>query len=77
MLPLQLISGIYFPASQLPDWLQHVAYAFPLVHLVNALQYAWLPGGAQIAWGDLGVMACGRSRRPCSRRARFQWLPKT
>ena len=57
MLPLQLISGIYFPASQLPDWLHTVASLFPLVHLTNALQHAFLPGGATIAWADLGVMA--------------------
>ena len=43
LLPLQMISGIYFPMSQLPDWLQHVANAFPLAHLTSALQHAWLP----------------------------------
>ena len=44
----------------LPDvaaagWLQRVADAFPLAHLTNALQHAWLPSGGEIAWGDLGV----------------------
>ena len=35
MLPLQLISGIYFPAVPLPGWLQHIADAFPLAHLTT------------------------------------------
>jgi ABC-2 type transport system permease protein len=57
LLPLQMVSGIYFPMSQLPDWLAHVANVFPLAHLTTALQHAWLPSGAEIAWGDLAVMA--------------------
>jgi ABC-2 type transport system permease protein len=76
LLPLQMISGIYFPMSQLPDWLQHVANAFPLAHLTNALQHAWLPTGAQIAWGDLGVMALWAAGAAFVAARRFQWLPR-
>ena len=76
MLPLQMISGIYFPMSQLPDWLQHVANAFPLAHLTNALQHAWLPSGAQIAWGDLGIMALWAVGAAFVAARRFQWLPR-
>jgi lipooligosaccharide transport system permease protein len=32
MIPLFLFSGTFFPVSQLPGWLQPVAYAFPLYH---------------------------------------------
>jgi ABC-2 type transport system permease protein len=76
LLPLQMISGIYFPISQLPDWLQHVANAFPLAHLTNALQHAWLPTGAQIAWGDLGVMALWAAGAAFVAARRFKWLPR-
>jgi ABC-2 type transport system permease protein len=76
MLPLQLISGIYFPASQLPGWLQGIAEAFPLVHLTNALQHAWLPSGGQIAWGDLGVLALWAVLAGWAAARTFRWLPK-
>jgi ABC-2 type transport system permease protein len=75
MLPLQMISGIYFPASQLPAWLQHVANAFPLVHLTDALQHAWLPSGATVAWGDIGIMALWGAAAAFVAARRFKWLP--
>jgi ABC-2 type transport system permease protein len=75
LLPLQMISGIYFPMSQLPDWLQHVANAFPLAHLTSALQHAWLPTGAQIGWGDLGILALWGVAMAALAAKRFHWLP--
>jgi ABC-2 type transport system permease protein len=75
MLPLQMISGIYFPASQLPAWLQHVADAFPLAHLTDALQHAWLPTGATVAWGDIGIMALWGAAAAFVAARRFKWLP--
>ena len=77
MLPLQMISGIYFASSALPGWLQHVADAFPLAHLTDALQHAWLPTGATIAWGDLGVMALWAAGAAYLAARRFRWLPHT
>jgi ABC-2 type transport system permease protein len=77
MLPLQMISGVYFPASALPDWLQSIANAFPLVHLTDALQHAWLPSGGEIAWGDLGIMLLWGVAAGWIAARRFQWLPKT
>jgi ABC-2 type transport system permease protein len=74
-LPLQLLSGLYFPMSQLPDWLQHVANAFPLAHLTDALQHAWLPTGATVAWGDLGIMALWGLATAFVAARRFKWLP--
>ena len=75
LLPLQLLSGLYFPMSQLPDWLQHVANAFPLAHLTDALQHAWLPTGATIAWGDIGIMALWALGAAFVAARRFKWLP--
>lgn len=76
MLPLQLISGIYFPASQLPDWLHTIAQLFPLVHLTDALQHAFLPGGAEVAWGDLGVLALWGVGAALVAARTFSWLPR-
>jgi ABC-2 type transport system permease protein len=75
LLPLQMISGLYFPMSQLPAWLQHVADAFPLAHLTDALQHAWLPSGATIAWGDLGIMALWALGAAFVAARKFKWLP--
>jgi len=75
MLPLQLLSGLYFPMSQLPAWLQHVADAFPLAHLTDALQHAWLPSGATVGWGDLGIMAMWAVAAALVAARRFKWLP--
>jgi ABC-2 type transport system permease protein len=75
LLPLQLLSGLYFPMSQLPAWLQHVADAFPLAHLTDALQHAWLPSGATVAWDDLGIMALWAVAAAFVAARRFQWLP--
>jgi ABC-2 type transport system permease protein len=76
LLPLQMISGVYFPASQLPDWLHTVANVFPLIHLTNALQHAFLPTGAQVAWGDLGIMALWAVGAAAVAARTFRWLPK-
>jgi ABC-2 type transport system permease protein len=75
LLPLQLLSGLYFPMSQLPDWLQHVANAFPLAHLTDALQHSWLQTGATVAWGDLGIMALWAVAAAIVAARRFKWLP--
>jgi ABC-2 type transport system permease protein len=75
MLPLQMISGVYFPTSALPIWLQHIGDAFPLAHLTDALQHAWLPSGGTFAWGDLGIMALWGVATAFVAARRFKWLP--
>jgi lipooligosaccharide transport system permease protein len=73
MIPLFLFSGIFFPVTQLPGWLQPIAYATPLWHGVAlcrslSLGVATL-GGALIHLGYLagltaiGVAAGNRSYR--------------
>ena len=42
--PLFLFSGTFFPISQLPDFLQKVAYATPLFHGVELVRKVALPG---------------------------------
>jgi ABC-2 type transport system permease protein len=52
MLPvmgLVVISGIYFPISKLPEWLQTVAQVFPVYWLGLGLRSALLPAGAVAA----------------------------
>jgi len=42
-LVLQFISGVYLPFSQLPEWLQNVANAFPLKWMAQGMRAVFLP----------------------------------
>jgi ABC-2 type transport system permease protein len=44
-LVLQFISGVYLSFSQLPDWLQSIASAFPLKWMAQGMRAAFLPTG--------------------------------
>lgn len=44
IVPLFLFSGTFFPISQLPDWLEPVAYATPLFHGVELVRKIAVPG---------------------------------
>jgi lipooligosaccharide transport system permease protein len=44
IVPLFLFSGTFFPISQLPDWLEPVAYFTPLFHCVELVRKIALPG---------------------------------
>lgn len=44
IVPLFLFSGTFFPISQLPDWLEPVAYLTPLFHGVELVRKIALPG---------------------------------
>jgi ABC-2 type transport system permease protein len=74
LLPLQLISGVYFPTAGLPDWLHTVAAIFPLVHVTEAFQHAMI-APAEIPWGDLGVMALWAVGAAAVAVRTFRWLP--
>jgi lipooligosaccharide transport system permease protein len=51
IIPMFLFSGTFFPISQLPAWLQAVAYATPLYHGVALCRDLTL---GQVSWADLG-----------------------
>jgi ABC-2 type transport system permease protein len=55
VLPLTFISGVWGEFGGLPPWLHHIAQAFPIEHLANALQVAYDPRttGAGISGADL------------------------
>jgi ABC-2 type transport system permease protein len=55
VLPLTFISGVWGEFGGLPPWLHHIAQAFPIQHLANALQVAFDPrtAGPGISGGDL------------------------
>ena len=59
ILPLSFISGIWYPMTDAPTWLQDVAKVFPIQRLADALQTAFDPvnHSAAFAGGDLLVLA--------------------
>jgi lipooligosaccharide transport system permease protein len=74
LIPLFLFSGTFFPVTQLPGWLQPVAYATPLFHgvaLCRALtlgQAHWWPAVGDALYLSAfvvvgGVLALGRYER--------------
>ena len=58
-LPLSFISGIFFPLEGAPDWVIHVAHAFPLFHIVNAFDACFAPQTPGGGWSphDLAAIA--------------------
>jgi ABC-2 type transport system permease protein len=76
ILPLALVSGIFFPVGAGPDWLAAAAGAFPLRPFVAAFSAQWNPLveaafpltdlALLVAWGAVGTAVAGR---------RFRWEP--
>ena len=54
IIPMFLFSGTFFPISQLPEWLQALAYATPLYHGVALCRDLTL---GLVSWADLGHAA--------------------
>ncbi len=73
IIPLFLFSGTFFPVSQLPGWLQPLAYATPLEHGVSlcrglvlgsvTTRTAVLDSAYLVAVTALGVVLAGRAFR--------------
>jgi ABC-2 type transport system permease protein len=58
-LPLSFVSGIFYPLAGAPDWVVHLAHAFPLFHIVNAFDACFVPQTAGGGWSanDLSAIA--------------------
>jgi ABC-2 type transport system permease protein len=73
-LPISFISGVWFPITDAPSWVTHVARIFPLSHLVDAFSACFVPGGsvhggdlASLAlWGAAGMLVAVRRLRASS-----------
>ena len=73
-LPISFISGIWFPLTDAPSWLLHLASFFPLSHLVNAFTACFVPGGSVdladlrslVIWGAIGMFVAVRRLRAAS-----------
>ena len=73
-LPISFISGVWFPLTDAPSWLIHLADFFPLSHLVNAFSACFVPGGSVagkdllslVIWGAIGMFVAVRRLRAAS-----------
>jgi ABC-2 type transport system permease protein len=74
---LYAISGVYFPESLMPGWVQGIAQVFPVRPLALAVQNAYAPTSGHpgqialqflelAAWGVGGILIAAR---------RFSWVP--
>jgi ABC-2 type transport system permease protein len=51
---LLVVSGVYYPVSVLPDWMQWLSTISPATYALRGLRHAILDGaGAGAVWGDL------------------------
>lgn len=77
LLPLALVSGIFFPMEVIPGWLQGVVAALPLRPFVAAFVDQWNPAidapfpatdlAILVAWGLVGALVAART---------FSWEPR-
>ena len=73
-LPLMAISGVFFPLSMEPEWLQHIAEWLPAAPLATAIQSAFLnpqqnliqPLIVELVWLAIATIMVIRT---------FSWLP--
>ena len=42
----RLVSGVFFPVTVFPHWLQHVAWALPLTHALEGVRLTLLTGAS-------------------------------
>jgi hypothetical protein len=72
------ISGIFIPMSELPSWLAHISYIFPVHPLAASLLAAYNPytTGSGLNWGYLGILAAWGVVGLIVAVHRFRWLPR-
>lgn len=59
MMPMWIVSGVFFSAQRFPDMLQPVIRALPLTAIIDALRANMLQGaGLAQLWPELAVLGC-------------------
>jgi ABC-2 type transport system permease protein len=54
--PLTYFGGVFYSISLLPQWAQHVSYANPILHMVNAFRYGFLGSSDVNVWLAFAIM---------------------
>ena len=73
---LAFVSGVFIPVAIMPKWLLDVGKVFPLEHVAQGLQRAFLrPGSTGITAFDLGVVVAWGIAGVLVATLTFQWEP--
>jgi ABC-2 type transport system permease protein len=73
---LAFISGVFIPVALLPPWLVDISKAFPLEHLAQGLQAAFvIPGSTGISTLNVGVLAVWGTASIVAALFTFVWEP--
>lgn len=76
ILPLQFLSGIFIPQSEIPAGVLDFASLFPIRHLFEAFLAAYgFAGGSELAWDHLAVVALWGVAGLVLALRYFRWTP--
>ena len=74
---LAFVSGVFIPVSQLPAWLRDIGRLFPLAHLANGLQSAFIEQHSTgLSVEDVGVLAIWGVVAAVVAVRTFRWEPQ-
>ena len=74
---LAFVSGVFIPVSQLPAWLRDLGRLFPLAHLANGLQSAFIEHHSTgLSAEDVGVLAIWGVVAAVVAVRTFRWEPQ-
>ncbi|MGZ4710002.1 MAG: ABC transporter permease [Acidimicrobiales bacterium] len=77
VISLAFISGVFIPVSQLPAWLRDLGRIFPLAHLANGLQSAFIEKHSTgLSLEDVGVLAIWALAGVLVALWTFRWEPQ-
>ena len=69
--------GVFIPVSQLPAWLRDIGRLFPLAHLANGLQSAFIdPHSTGLSLEDVGVLVIWGVVAAVVAVRTFRWEPQ-
>lgn len=76
MLPLAFVSDVFFPATAAPDWLRHVAAAFPVAPIAQPAERLFIHGAGWPMTATEGlVIGAWIAGAALVTAARFRWEP--
>jgi len=78
LLPLNFISGVFVPKTDIPDGVLRVADLFPVRHFFEAFYTAFAPNttGAGFEWGHLALLAAWGAAGFVLALRFFRWMPR-
>jgi ABC-type multidrug transport system permease subunit len=74
IMPMWILSGVFFSAQRFPDWLQPIIHALPLTAFIDALRAIQLQGaGLGTVWPEMGILAAWLAAAFIAARQLFKW----